>query len=273
MTFVRECLGNFHREIKIFLASVPKPDKWIFIVGCYNSGTTLLSNLLSLHHEISALPTEGHFLTNQFVKDFEIGVPRMWMLAEERFRLTEKDKGPNADRIKKEWGIRLDLKKKIFVEKSPPNSVRMRWLQEHFKNSYFIEIVRNGYAVAEGIRRKGNPLHLIEGWPIEFCAKQWVRHIEIVADDSKYLDRFISIKYEDVTENTSFILNQITDFIGIERFPNNWSNITFAVHERNEPIRNLNEYSIHCLSSSDIEIINSIAMSKLTELGYKIIRC
>ena len=29
---------------------MPTPEKWVFIVGCYNSGTTLLHDLLASHH-------------------------------------------------------------------------------------------------------------------------------------------------------------------------------------------------------------------------------
>ena len=39
----------------------------------------------------------------------------------------------------------------------------MRWLQEVFPNSCFIGVVRNGFAVAEGIKRKGEK-------PVEWIA-------------------------------------------------------------------------------------------------------
>jgi hypothetical protein len=42
-----------------------------------------------------------------------------------------------------------------ILEKTTANAVRMRWLHQAFPRSAFIGVVRNGYAVAEGIRRKG----------------------------------------------------------------------------------------------------------------------
>lgn len=57
---LRESFGNILREIKISFTPVPRPDKWLFVVGCYNSGTTLLAEMLSRHPNISGLPTEGH---------------------------------------------------------------------------------------------------------------------------------------------------------------------------------------------------------------------
>ena len=102
----REALGNILREVKIAAKPLPKPDKCVFIVGCYNSGTTLLSELMGRHPSISALPTEGHFITDQFLKDYDLGIPRMWVDREDIFRLNENDEGPDVVRIKKEWGRR-----------------------------------------------------------------------------------------------------------------------------------------------------------------------
>ena len=154
----RELLGHLRsarREVKVAVTPVPRPKAWLFIVGCYNSGTTLLANLLSAHPDISVLPTEGQFLTDQLTRDYEVGLGRMWHKREDLFRLTENDVGPDATRIKKEWGLRLDRSRAVLVEKSPPNTPRTRWLQANFENSHFLSIVRNGYAVAEGIVRKG----------------------------------------------------------------------------------------------------------------------
>ena len=119
---LRKCLGMIHRELKIALTPVPRPDKWVFIVGCYNSGTTLLSEVLSDHDMISALPTEGQYLTDQFEADHELGLSRMWVRREDLYRLTESDPGPDVIRIKKEWGMRLDLSKPILLEKTPANA-------------------------------------------------------------------------------------------------------------------------------------------------------
>ena len=69
----RECLGQINREVRIVLTSVKKDKTWIFLVGSYNSGTTLLAEFLGHHPSISALPTEGYFITDQFVKDYDIG--------------------------------------------------------------------------------------------------------------------------------------------------------------------------------------------------------
>jgi len=265
---LRECLGRLNREIRIALTPVPKNKKWVFLVGCYNSGTTLLSELLGQHPEISALPTEGHFITDQFVKDYDIGLPRMWVEREDLFCLNENDTGPDPIRIKKEWGMRLDLNKPVLLEKSPPNSAKTRWLQKNFENTYFIGIVRNGYAVAEGISRKADPKHLINSWPVEKSAFQWARSNEILRQDSKHLERFLWVNYEDLAENTVGTLTQITDFIGIDPFKQFSSDQQWSIHEREEKIRNMNPESIAKLSPEQISTINQVAGDMLDKFSY-----
>lgn len=265
----RESLGNLHREIQIALTSVPDDKKWVFLVGCYNSGTTLLAEILGQHPDISALPTEGHFITDQFVKDYDIGLPRMWVDREDVFRLKEGDTGPDPVRLKKEWCIRLDLDKPCLLEKSPPNGARTRWLQENFSNSYFIGIVRNPYAVSEGIRRKAEPHHLADGWPIDKCAYQWRRSNEVLMEDSEHLQRFILVSYEDLVEDPGSTLNRLTGFLGVDNYDAFDGARKWRIHERDDELSNLNQASIDKLSKEDIKIINDVAGNMIEQMGYK----
>ena len=61
------------------LGRVPKPQKWVFIVGCYNSGTTLLADLMGNHPDISALPVEGVRLSDVWPLPETYAWNRMWM--------------------------------------------------------------------------------------------------------------------------------------------------------------------------------------------------
>lgn len=268
---LREFMGQLNREIRIALTPVPKDKTWIFLVGCYNSGTTLLAELLGQHPSISALPTEGHFITDQFVKDFDVGLPRMWVEREDLFRITEEDEGPDPVRLKKEWGMRLDLSKPVLLEKSPPNSAKTRWLQKHFENAYFIGIMRNGYAVAEGITRKANPSHLKNSWPIEMSAYQWKRSNEVLDQDAKHLRHYMWITYEDLAADTMGTLNKITEFVGIPEFENFANERTWSIHERDEKVRNMNNESIQRLNRHQIDLINQVAGDAIEGFGYPLL--
>ncbi len=268
----RQSLSDIWLELRIAATPIPQPRQWVFLVGCYNSGTTLLAQLMGRHPEISALPTEGHFITDQFRKDYEIGLPRMWAAREEFFRLTEKDHGPDVARIKKQWGFRLDQSKPVLLEKSPPNTPRTRWLQANFEPAYFIALVRNGYAVAEGITRKGDPKHLPDGWPVEQSAWQWRRSNEVLEEDAPHLKHLIWSRYEDLTADPQGELNRICSFLGISRFPALDRSQAFSVHEREEEVRNLNEKSISALAPGQIRQINEVAGDCLQRFGYELLR-
>ena len=268
---LRGCFGQIHRELKISFTPIPRPNKWVFIVGCYNSGTTLLSEVLSSHHSISGLPTEGQYLTDEIAADHELGLSRMWVRREDLYRLTEADDGPNVTRIKKEWGMRLDLSKSILLEKSPPNSARTRWLQKHFENSHFIAIIRNGYAVTEGICRKAQPIHLADGWPIEMSAYQWKRCNEVLEKDSKFLKHFMWVKYEDFTENPKGVLTDIVKYLGLKDLKGVDLSRKWTIHEKKQPIKNLNKENIRNLSSEDIKAINKVTEGALVHFGYDVL--
>lgn len=268
---LRQVMGVVHRELRITLTPLTEPQRWLFVVGCYNSGTTLLTRLLEKVPGVSVLPTEGQFLTDELPADYELGVPRMWALREDLFRLTEKDDAPDADRLKREWLMRLDRQQPVFVEKSPPNTARTRWLQRHFPNAHFVAILRDPYAVAEGIRRKAEPLHLAGGWPIELCARQWRRSYEVLNEDAEYLQHLLWLHYEDLTADPNRELKRVIEFLSLPqdasslRTEGHWS-----VHERREPIRNLNHESIDRLSADDIRAITAEIGSLRGEFGYAV---
>lgn len=266
---LRESLGLIGREIKIALTPEPRNKTWVFLVGCYNSGTTLLAELLGQHPEISALETEGHFITDQFIKDYDIGLPRMWVEREDLFRLDENSTGPDPLRVKKEWAMRLDLRKPVLLEKSPPNSAKTRWLQAHFENARFVGIIRNGYAVAEGITRKADPKHLKDSWPIEMSARQWQRSNQVLLEDEPFLKHFLWVSYEELAADTAGTLNKITRFIGVDEFKDFEEDRSWSIHERDEKVRDMNEESIARLTDEQIRRINEVAGEMLDHFGYR----
>jgi hypothetical protein len=268
---LREHLGSIRREIKVAMTPVPRPYAWAFVIGCYNSGTTLLANLLSAHPDISALPTEGQFITDQLPKDFAVGLGRMWHKREDLFRLTEDDDGPDVKRIKKEWGVRLDRTCRVLLEKSPPNTPRARWLQANFENAHFVSLVRNGYAVAEGIMRKGRPHHRAEGWSIADAAQQWRRSIEVVEADASHLERLLWVRYEDVASRPIETLSSITTFLGLTPFLESYLPESVSIHERNQSVTDLNSESIARLTEEDINTFNAIAADCLRRFDYPVL--
>ena len=192
----------------------------------------------------------------------------MWVEREDLFRLTEEDEGPDPDRIKKEWAMRLSTKAPIILEKTPTNSARTRWLQKHFDNAHFIGLIRDPYAVAEGIRRKARPVHRPEGWSITMTARQWLRSNQMLREDAEALRRFIWIRYEDLTADPTETLNSILEFLDLTRDTLDVTGKSFVVHERKQPISNLNTKSHDNLSAEEIDEITTIVMPFARQFGY-----
>ena len=140
------------------------------------------------------------------------------------------------------------------MEKSPPDTVRGLWLQSNFKPASFIGMIRNGYAVAEGTRRrKRRPVS------IERSAKHWAKANEIMLEDSERLERFLLVKYEDFVENPIEVLAKITGFLAIEEY---------EFEGINEFANDHNKKSISRLSDDDRIKVKQEAKEMLERFGY-----
>ena len=71
------------------VGAIPTPGKWAFIAGCPDSGTTLLKRLLGSHPAIGTMPAEGHQLTDQLFMAESHGMPRLYALLPELFRMND----------------------------------------------------------------------------------------------------------------------------------------------------------------------------------------
>jgi hypothetical protein len=249
---------------------LPKNAKWLFIVGCENSGTTLLSEILAKHSDISALPDEGQYFTNEFPIDWKLGLSRMWTLRDDLFTLSREATSPDPYRVKKEWLFRLDQSKPCFLEKTPANIARMLWLDEHFQEAYFIGIVRNGYAVAEGIRRRAEPIHPRDGWPIELAARHWSQSNNIMLKNAESVERFLLIRYEDLVTDLEGCLDTAQNFLGLKCQQILDNSTLYKIHGETSRIVNMNKRSIDRLSEMDIRIISEISKNELLHFGYSL---
>jgi len=267
--FVHKMILPFGKEIQ--------PEKWIFIIGSYNSGTTLLANVLRKHDEIGGLPTEGIYLSDSLEFPEKHGWPRMWSQCLDKMLIdTEVDQTSRARTIKKNWSFWYPKDKPYLVEKSIANSVRMPFLNAYFKPAYFINIVRDGYAVAAGIRKKANlkrwkNMYSDNGYPIELCAKQWAMTYDIVDKDKEGLDNIITIYYEDLVDSPEKVMGEVFEFLEISNINKEILNSKWDVHEKkSSSIMNMNNENFKLLSEQDINDINKVAKDTLERHGYQI---
>jgi hypothetical protein len=252
---------------------VLQPRKWVFVVGCYNSGTTLLVNLLDAHPELTALPREGVELTDRLPRPEEFGYPRLWYRCREQLEISDASSSAGrAARIKRQWSHYVN-DDQIIVEKSPANLTRLAFLQAHFQPAYFIYIVRNGYAVAEGIRRKAD----LAGWgnkeggqyPIDDCAQQWVEADRALDESADNLQHLLCLNYEDLAADATGVLARVSEFLAIGAFADDLSERSWAVHESNAKIADMNKESLSRLSLTETSTIRDVANKTLEKYGYQ----
>lgn len=253
-------------------ASVPQPARWVFIIGCYNSGTTLLARLLERHSEIQTLPGEGVAFTDGLTRPEEFGWPRLWFKCQQDMAIDSSDPADLARRIKRQWRWAAIGTGSCFLEKSIANATRLEFLNAHFRPAYFIHITRNGYAVAEGIRRKADPVRWNNPeysgpYPLSLCAQQWKTTEELISAQSSNLDHYYALSYEDLASSPQQEVGKILEFLGLSD-EKQLTNEKVRVHGQRRSICNLNQLSLDNLSVEEMNEINQVAKDWLVHYGY-----
>lgn len=256
------------RFFELYTPEILSSHKWCFIVCCNNSGSSLLQSILENSAQVSTMPHEGQRYTKTIENAHRRGHERVWIEFINDLRLTEADSLERIPRLVHDWmGVLEHPIKKVIIEKTTANAVRMRWLQKAFPNSYFIGLIRNGYAVTEGIYRKGKK-------PVSRGAYHWNHVNKIMMEDAKKIKNFFQLKYEDMVENPSETSKKVGEFLNIdsskvnEAMKGEFSFSTISGQDK-QSIRNMNIDSINRLSEDDIKIIDKYADEMLTYFNYK----
>lgn len=188
----------------------------IFISGLHRSGTTYLANLIANCPYVSSFKNtgfpmdEGQYLQNLFPVDNELIAPGRFAF-NPNSHLTEKsDLLSKKNLLIEDWSRHWDLNKSFLLEKSPPNILRTRFLQEVFPNSKFVTIIRHPVAVSYATKKWTNDYFL------EKLIKHWISAHEIYIEDRKYLKNELFISYEDFIHSPDQTLIKISDFLNIK---------------------------------------------------------
>jgi Sulfotransferase family len=239
--------------------------EWIFVVGCNNSGTTLIHDVLASTGKFSFMPHEGQRYTNVLRRARKKGHQRVWTEYLEELQLNELDSTSEVPRLLFDWLREIGARPKPrIIEKTTANAVRMRWLQRAFPRAAFIGVVRNGYAVVEGIKRKGNKA-------ANRGARHWKLVNEIMLDDAPRVGRFLMVRYEDFVTVPHEVLPRLARFLDL---PNEDLEVGFAringspTASSRTAVQNMNAASIQRLSQEELQTITREAGELLSRLGY-----
>lgn len=263
---VRWCFGGRRYYEKNF-ERIANEHKWVFILGCNNSGTSIAQRIMSQTGKISSMELEGQRYTRVFPRAMLKGKERVFMEYEEDLLMRSNDYSKYAPRLLFDWLSHIKKPLQEYVlEKTPANLMRMQWLDSALPNCYFIGIVRDGYAVCEGIRRKSHK-------SIERAAIQWNRANEVLEDNKSKVANYMELRYEDLVERPEETFERISGFLDVKPLQiADAMNIDYGLKTVSEEnitgLKNLNEASIARLSEEDIQVINRYAENMLKHHGY-----
>lgn len=192
---------------------------FVFVAGLHRCGTTMLANTLAEHPDVSGFSNtgekmdEGQYLQTVHPSGEMRGagpVGRMGFdpasYITEKSPLTAPEK---ADLLFSQWARYWDLSRPVLIEKSPPNIIRMRFLQACFPDSHFILIARHPIAASVATKkwRRRNPVAgIIANWAVCYAR---------ALSDAARLKSFRVVRYEDLVGNPESSLRLLTDRIGI----------------------------------------------------------
>jgi len=194
-----------------------KDKKMIFVAGLHRSGTSLLDQIIKSHPQVSGFHNtgvpedEGQHLQSVYKPAKVFGGPGKFAFHPESYMnethpLATRE---NAEKIFREWSSYLDISKDYIVEKSPPNIIRTRFLQNLFPKSKFIIILRHPLAVSYATKRwsDGSTSELIE---------HYLKSYEILTKDLRYLKNWHIIKYEDFISSPQKTIDTIFNYLELE---------------------------------------------------------
>ena len=195
----------------------------IFLAGLHRSGTSLLHEIVRSHPLVSGFTNtgvpedEGQHLQTVFPTARAFGGPGRFAY-DPGASMNETHSLANSDSARlllEQWLPYYDASKPYFVEKSPPNLIRTRFLQHLFPESYFIAILRHPIAVSYASKSKH--------WCSEKDALELIKHslhaYGLFYRDIPCLNRLFVLRYEDFVRSPQQVIDAIFHFLDLPTIP------------------------------------------------------
>ena len=189
--------------------------KHIFICGLHRSGTSILYKIIgsspkvSKHSNTNAPEDEGQHLQSVYPPAHKFGGAGNFAMSPS-YHYTNKHPlltPKNKVKIIRAWEKHWDLSKSILMEKSPPNIIHTRFLQELVDISYFVVIIRHPLAVAGATKRwnkQSLEKHLIH----------WIQAHSLLYKDMPKLKKVLVIHYENFCKNPKKNMLRLESLLG-----------------------------------------------------------
>jgi len=189
---------------------------FVFVGGLHRSGTTLLARAIAKHDEVSgfrktdALANEGQFLQSVYPIAREFGGTGRFGF-DERSHMTEDHPlatEANREKLISEWGEYWNLDRHVLVEKSPPNLLKLRFLQALFSEATFVVIMRHPIAVSFATQKWSET-------SLDSLIQHWLVCHEIFLEDAPRIRRLVLVRYEDFVADPAGVVGRIQERLGL----------------------------------------------------------
>ena len=190
----------------------------VFVCGLHRSGTSALARVLGAHPQVSNLSgtgakeDEGQHLQDVYLRARKHGGPGRFAFAPAA-HLTEDDarRTPDAaQRLMASWSPYWDLGADVLLEKSPPNLLMTRFLQEVFPGARFVTITRHPVVVALSTSK------WLRWGSMHRSVEHWLRAHETFAQDAQHLSHVHVLKYEQLVADPAEPLAAVGRFLGLD---------------------------------------------------------
>lgn len=193
-------------------------DRLVFVGGLHRSGTSPLTRALASHADISGMHAtgapedEGQHLQSVYAPALANGGAGSFAL-DPASHLDERHAGPDvAARLSSDWSPHWDLDRPLLLEKSPPNLVRMRYLQAAFPGARFVLLLRHPVVVSLAQKKGRRP-------SLDHLVRHWLAAHERAAADAGKVEHLFVVTYEQLTAAPDAVVARIHQWLGIAPRP------------------------------------------------------
>lgn len=191
----------------------------VFIGGLHRSGTSPLFQLLREHPKASGFRATGakedegqHLQTVYRPANAYGGEGRFGFHADAHLVELPPAAAPRpAETLFGQWSRHWDLERPVLVEKSPPNLIRMRFLQSLFPQARFVVIIRHPVEVVLGQRRRARRQSLAS------LFRHWFVCHDTFLDDAPFVRALLVVRYEELLRDPAATFDRVLGFVGLDR--------------------------------------------------------
>lgn len=234
----------------------------LFIISPNNSGSTFLKNVMAHSAHTWNLDREG-----QSTFGFEgptpgsLGLPLLWASDSEILAGLRKPGIYNWETNRRAWYFQATSRSpsaSVFVEKSPPFVLHVDQLAANFRNAKFIFMVRNPFAVAEGILRRYAKNFPTRHLAIKQIAKHLIKCFQLQRENiERHGDQNLWFTYEQMCADPDGIGARIRELIpDLDDLRLNHRVEVKGMYD--EPLRDMNADQIARLTDDDLAQLSKL---------------